>query len=145
MWRVWGGERRVQGFGGETWGERDHWGDPGIDGRITAWNTCGTAQVFSPRNTTRSLCGRVQQCGFIKITMKNSVWIKHTRIADSSNLWTGRGLGDTQRQASELISGPCLGAKARLLSFTRIQSRAVTGLLTGHNTLRRHFYTRVSQ
>jgi hypothetical protein len=27
-----GGERRVQGFGGET--GRDHWGDPGVDGRI---------------------------------------------------------------------------------------------------------------
>jgi hypothetical protein len=25
-----GRERRVQGFGGET----DHWGDPGVDGRI---------------------------------------------------------------------------------------------------------------
>ena len=29
-----GGEWRVQGFGGETWGARDHWGDPGVDGRI---------------------------------------------------------------------------------------------------------------
>jgi hypothetical protein len=53
-------------------------------------------------------------------------------------LW--RGLGDTQRQAPELISGPCLGAKARFLSFNRTQSRAVTGLLTGHNTLRRHLH-----
>jgi len=26
----WGGKRRVQGFGGE----RDHWGDPGVDERI---------------------------------------------------------------------------------------------------------------
>jgi hypothetical protein len=43
-----------------------------------------------------------------------------------------RGLGDTQRQARELILGPCLGAKARFLSFNRSQSRAVTGLLTGH-------------
>jgi hypothetical protein len=51
-----------------------------------------------------------------------------------------RGLGDTQRQARELISGPCLGAKARFLSFNRTQSRAVTGLLTGHNTLRRHLH-----
>jgi len=32
------------------------------------------------------------------------------------------------------------GAKARFLSFNRIQSRAVTGLLTGHNTLRRHLH-----
>ena len=34
----------------------------------------------------------------------------------------------------------CLGAKARFLSFNRAQSRAVTGLLTGHNTLRRHLH-----
>ena len=51
-----------------------------------------------------------------------------------------RRLGDTQRQDRELISGTCLGVKGRLLSFSRIQSRAVRGLLTGHNTLRRHFY-----
>jgi hypothetical protein len=51
-----------------------------------------------------------------------------------------RGLVGTQRQARELIPGPGLGAKAKLLSFIRIQARAVTGLLTGHNTLRRHLH-----
>jgi hypothetical protein len=51
-----------------------------------------------------------------------------------------RGLGDTERQAGELISGPCLGAKARFLFFNRTQSRAVTGLLTGHNTQRRQLH-----
>ena len=30
-----------------------------------------------------------------------------------------RGLGVTKRQARELISGPCLGAKAKFLSFNR--------------------------
>ena len=49
-------------------------------------------------------------------------------------------LGDTQRQARELILGTCLGAKARFLSFNRTKSRVVTGLLTGHNTLRRHLH-----
>ena len=44
------------------------------------------------------------------------------------------------RQSRELISGPSLGAKARFLSFNRTQSRAVTGLLTEHNTLRRHLH-----
>jgi hypothetical protein len=29
-----GVERRVQGFGGETLRETDHWGDPCVDGRI---------------------------------------------------------------------------------------------------------------
>jgi len=34
--------------------------------------------------------------------------------------WTWRqGRGNTQRQAQELISGPCLGAKAKFLSFNR--------------------------
>jgi hypothetical protein len=42
------------------------------------------------------------------------------------------------RQARELISGRCLGARARFPSFNRTQSRAVTGLLTRHNALRRH-------
>jgi len=34
----------------------------------------------------------------------------------------------------------CLGAKARFLSFKRTQSKVVTALLTGHNTLRRHLH-----
>jgi len=46
----------------------------------------------------------------------------------------------TQRQARELISGPDLATRARLLSFNRTQSRVVIGLLTEHNTLRRHLY-----
>ena len=51
-----------------------------------------------------------------------------------------QSLGDTQKQARELISGPSLGAKIKVMSFNRTQSRAVIGLLTGHNTLRRHLY-----
>jgi hypothetical protein len=49
-----------------------------------------------------------------------------------------RGHCSTQRQARELILVPDLATGARLLSFNRTQTRAVTGLLTGHNTLRRH-------
>ena len=49
-------------------------------------------------------------------------------------------LGDTQRQARELISGPSLGSGAKFMTFNRFQSRVVTGLLTGHNTLRRHLH-----
>ena len=51
-----------------------------------------------------------------------------------------RGLGDTQRQDPEVISGPSLGAKSRFLSFSRTISRAVTVLPTGHNTLRKHLH-----
>ena len=46
----------------------------------------------------------------------------------------------TQRQARELIPGPDLATRARLLSFNRTQSRAVIGLLTARNTMRRHLY-----
>jgi hypothetical protein len=51
-----------------------------------------------------------------------------------------RGLDGSQRQARELISGPSLAAKAKLVSFNRTQSRVVTGPLNGHNTLRRHVH-----
>jgi hypothetical protein len=53
-------------------------------------------------------------------------------------LWNGPC--STQRQARELISGPDLATRARILSFNRTQCRVVIGLLTGHNTLRRHLY-----
>jgi len=62
--------------------------------------------------------------------------IRHWLVHQHWVWW--RGLGNTQRQARELILGPCLGTKTRFLSFNRTQSRAVTGLLTRHNILRRH-------
>jgi hypothetical protein len=49
-------------------------------------------------------------------------------------------LQPTHRQAQELISGPSLGPRVKFLSFNRTQSRVVTGLLNGHNTLRSHLY-----
>jgi predicted Zn-ribbon and HTH transcriptional regulator len=39
-----------------------------------------------------------------------------------------------------LISSPKLATRARLLSFNRTKSSAVIGLLTAHNTLRRHLH-----
>jgi hypothetical protein len=51
-----------------------------------------------------------------------------------------RELGPSQRQARELISGPDRGNRARLLSLSREQTRGVTGLLTGRNTLYRHLH-----
>ena len=53
-------------------------------------------------------------------------------------LWCGPC--GTQRQAQELISGPNLATGARLLSFNRTNSRAVIGLLTRNNILRRHVH-----
>jgi hypothetical protein len=53
-------------------------------------------------------------------------------------LW--QGLNSDHTQAQELILGPTVTFKTRLLSFNRMQPRVVTGLVTGHNTLRRHLY-----
>jgi len=38
------------------------------------------------------------------------------------------------------LSGPDLTTGAQLLSFNRTQTKVVIGLLTGHNTLRRHLH-----
>jgi len=59
---------------------------------------------------------------------------------DRQHLVRWRGLVGTIRQAQELISGPNITARTALMSFNRAQSRVVTGLLTGHNTLRRHLH-----
>jgi ribonuclease HI len=68
------------------------------------------------------------------IRKKMKRWTKNQHLA----LW--RGPCSTQRQARVLISGLNLATGARLLSFSRTQTRAVIGLLTGHNTLRRHLH-----
>jgi hypothetical protein len=65
---------------------------------------------------------------------------KLSRSLVNQNWARWRSLGDTQRQARELISGPSLGAKTKVTSFNRTQSRAVIGLLTGHNTHRQNLY-----
>jgi len=46
----------------------------------------------------------------------------------------------THRQAQKMILGPSPAVKTRLLSINRTQSRVVNGLLTGHNSLRRHLH-----
>jgi hypothetical protein len=48
------------------------------------------------------------------------------------------GSGWHSKTGSRLILGPRIAANTTLLSFNRAQSRVVTGLLTGHNTLRKH-------
>jgi len=61
-------------------------------------------------------------------------WMKNQHLA----LW--QCPCSAQRQARELNSGPDLATGPRLLSFNRTQTRAVIGLLTGHNTLKRHLH-----
>jgi hypothetical protein len=59
---------------------------------------------------------------------------------DYKHLAMRRGPCDMQRQARKLFSGPSPTTKTRLLFFNRTQSSVVIGLLTGHNTLRRHLH-----
>ena len=59
---------------------------------------------------------------------------------ENQHLAKWRVLSITYRKDQKLISGPSTTAKVRLLFFNRTKSRVVTGLLTGHNTLRRHLH-----
>jgi hypothetical protein len=59
---------------------------------------------------------------------------------DRQHLVQWWGLAGTTRQPQELILGPHVAAKTTLMSFNRVQSRVVTGLPTGHSTLRRHLH-----
>jgi ribonuclease HI len=79
-----------------------------------------------------AVVGVSRQC----IRRKIQCWL------DRQHLVRWRGLVGTMRQAQELISGPDTAARTALMSsFNRGQSRVVTGLLTGHNTLRRRLHT----
>jgi hypothetical protein len=65
---------------------------------------------------------------------------KIKRWLDNQHWARWQGLDSTQRRAQELVSGPSPSANTRLFSFNRTQSRVMIGLLTGHNTLRRHLH-----
>jgi hypothetical protein len=94
------------------------------------WNCRWTRKggFCSPVIWTRAALGVSRQ------NIKINCWL----INQHMTLW--QILTSTQRQARELISGPSLAAKTRLLSFNRTQCRVVSGLFTGHNTLRKHLY-----
>ena len=62
------------------------------------------------------------------------------RRVDNQHLLIWRGPCSTQRQARKLILGPSPTTKTRFLSYNRTQFRVVIGLLTGHNTVRRHLH-----
>jgi hypothetical protein len=75
---------------------------------------------------------------FLGVSRQN-IKRKIQSLMENQHLVLWRGPSSTQGQARELISGPNLATRARLLSFNRTQSRVVNGPLTGHNTLRRYF------
>ena len=114
-------------------------------------NTTGLCVGLGPYNTKRrkavTLCWwiQVKECTYYvysplikRVIASDTANIFHSHHTQRLVLWCGPC--STQRQARELISDPDLAANARLLSINRTQSRVVIGLLTGHNTLRRHLY-----
>jgi hypothetical protein len=70
-----------------------------------------------------------------KICRKGSVdgWVTSTGP-------NGKVLVIPTDRLKSLSRGPSLGVQVKLKTFNWSQSRAVTGLLPGHNTLRRHLH-----
>jgi hypothetical protein len=98
--------------------------------KVTPLQTCsqGTAAVVKFVGPEPAFGVSWQDIRRIRLWLVNQHWI----------CW--QGLGGTQKETRVFISGPYLGAKARILSFNRTQSRALTGLLTRRNTLRSHLH-----
>jgi hypothetical protein len=65
---------------------------------------------------------------------------KIKRWMDNQHMAMWGVLTSTQREDRILIFGSSPTDKNGLLSFNRTQSRVLTALLTGHNTLRRHLH-----
>jgi hypothetical protein len=86
-------------------------------------------------DTVHQFVGPEPDLGVSRQNMRKiKYWINNEHMV----MW--QGLVSTQRQPRKLILGPGPTAKTRLLSFSRTQSMAVTCLLTGDNTLRKHLY-----
>jgi hypothetical protein len=96
----------------------------------------GTANELVRNGSASGFVGLEPALGVSRQDLQNKIgcWFGNQHWRHRQNL------GNTQQQAHELILVPCWDTKVRLLSFNRIQSRVVTGLLTGHNTLRRHLH-----
>ena len=92
------------------------------------------ADKFTREGSIQKFIGPGPSLGVSRQNVKNKI----KRWVDNQNLVMWRGPCSTQRQARKLISGPRLAAKTGFLSFSRTQSRVVTDVLTGCNTLRRH-------
>jgi hypothetical protein len=95
-----------------------------------------TANKNARDGSVQKFVGPQPSLGVAKESIRRKVrcWL------DNQHWARWQGLGSTQRQARELILGPSLSAETRLLSFHRTQSRVMSGLLTGHNTQRRHLH-----
>jgi hypothetical protein len=88
-----------------------------------------TSQGAAPL-TLLDLSRPLGSLGGISITRLHSGWI--------TSIWQCGVVLAEPREAQKLVMVLSPATKARLLSRNRAQSRDVTGLLTGNNTLRRH-------
>ena len=96
---------------------------------------------FARSSSAHPFVGPEPTLGILRQNVRHRIkdWLFNQHVT----LW--QGLTSTQRQAQEFILGPNLTPKPRLLSFNRIQSRVIIGLLTGGNNCRRHFYKMVQK
>ena len=109
------------------------WGCTGVPGRAGVRRN-ETADKLTSGSSTQQFIGPEPSLGVSRqnINVKIKCWVDNQHLV----MWCTPC--STQRQARELILGPSPATKARFLSFNTRQSRVITGLLTGQNTLRRH-------
>jgi hypothetical protein len=104
----------------------------GVMVRIRQWN--------GRRTREKRLCHWVCRTGAGLGVSRQDLRNKTGRWLGNQHRRRWQDLGNSQRRARELISGPSKDTRVRFLSFNRVQSRVVTVLLTRHNTLHRHLH-----
>jgi hypothetical protein len=94
------------------------------------------ADKLARDSSVQTFVGPEPSLGFSRQNVRKTIkgWM------DTQHLVRWPGLSGNQRQTRELISVPRAATKTRHLSFNTAHSRVVIGLLTGHNTLRRHLH-----
>lgn len=92
-----------------------------------------TANEFTRESPVHQFVGPEPALGMWRQNIKKTVkcWLVNQHMT----LW--QDLQSTHRKAQELISGHNHTAKARMLSFNKMHTRVIPGLVTGHNTMRR--------
>ena len=104
------------------------------------WTSCGMRKWNHWQAYKRRFCSEVCRTWAVLGVFKQNIKTKIKRCVVNQHLVMWRSLSSTWRQARKPISGPSPTTETRFLSFHRTQSRVVIGLLTGHNTMRRHLH-----
>ena len=68
------------------------------------------------------------------------MYFLYTASPDTQCLLTAVGLTPGDSSTVHIHTQTVWGTRTKVITLSRIQSRTVTGLLTGHDTLRRHLY-----